>query len=70
MLKVSKQSALRRTVTDRVFYSLMRQSDVGIAHEALLNGEQLSSDSEDDVSYPGRQFEHHHEGHGGQTWSI
>ena len=45
VLKESRQSALRRTVTDSVFYSLMRQSDAGIAHEALLNGEHLPSDS-------------------------
>ncbi|XP_043215038.1 ribosomal RNA processing protein 1 homolog A-like [Amphibalanus amphitrite] len=48
VLKVTKQSALRGTITDSVFYHLMRQSDVGIAHDAIVNGETLGDDSDDD----------------------
>ena len=48
ILKVTKQSALRGTVTDSIFYHLMRQSDVGIAHDAIVNGEDLGDDEDED----------------------
>ncbi|XP_037086051.1 ribosomal RNA processing protein 1 homolog A-like isoform X2 [Pollicipes pollicipes] len=48
VLKVSRDRVLRTTVTNSIFYHLMRQSDVGIAHEAQISRAAAGLDSDDD----------------------
>ena len=44
---MSRESVLRRTITDSIFYQLMRQSDLGVATEAAQRGEAGEEEEED-----------------------